>query len=471
MRSVAVVGGGITGLTAAFRLWERGIPVAVYEAGERVGGPIQTIRDDGYLAEFGPNTILETSPKVTTLVRDLGLESRRRDTDPRANKNYIVRGGKPIAVPVSELGFLRTPLFSTRAKLRLLAEPFVRRAAREESLAEFVVRRLGREFLDYAINPFVAGIYAGDPEKLSVRHAFPKIYALEKKYGSLILGKIFGARERRARAEKSAQTAAKFSFDEGLQVLIDALRDRLADSVRLRSPVSGVERAEVAGGTPAARCCWRVCTGGREGEHAAVLLTAPAHKLAGIEIDGKSSLAPLAQIPHPPVASVVLGFRREDVAHSLDGFGMLIPEVERFNILGTIFSSTLFGNRAPAGHVTLTSYIGGCRNPELALRDPAALVEITLGDLRRILGVSGAPRFRHVAVFPKAIPQYEVGFGRFKQLMSDIESKAPGLFFAGSFRDGIALGSSIASGDDAAARIASFVAADNPAEHRVGAAA
>ena len=197
-------------------------------------------------------------------------------------------------------------------------------------------------------------------------------------------------------------------------------------------------------------------------EHSAVLLAAPAYKLAEIELAVERpssagtapSLGPLRDIYYPPVASVVLGFRRADVPHALDGFGMLIPAVEKFSILGTLFSSSLFPNRAPAGHVLLTSYVGGVRAPELALRPEAELVALTLKDLGAILGVRGAPTYQHCVLYPRAIPQYEVGYGRFKTLMDDLEAAAPGLFLAGHYRNGISLGDSIIAGHEVADRIA-----------------
>ncbi len=456
MRSVAIIGGGITGLTAAFRLRQRSIPVTLYEASPRVGGVIQTVRQDGYLAEFGPNSILETSPKITSLIRDLGLEDRRLYSDPGAENRYLVRGGQPVLLPGSPLAFFRTKLFSGNAKLHLLKEPFVRRAPAdvEENLAEFVVRRLGREFLDYAINPFVAGVYAGDPSRLSVKHAFPRLHALEQRYGSLILGQFLGARERKQRGETSKQNAKKISFDEGLQVLTDTLQTQLAGTVRLQSSVCRLQQL--------ARV-WTVTTrtgnGEEQNRHAAVLFAGPTHKLPEIQLTTERSLdwSPLAEIIYPPVASLVLGFRREDVTHPLDGFGMLIPEVERFNILGAIFSSSLFPNRAPAGHVTLTCYLGGTRAPKLALLDAASLTELAMKDLRTLLGVQGQPTFRHHVIFPRAIPQYEVGFGRFKDLMNRLELNAPGLFLAGHYRDGISLGDSIISGHGVAERIEQFL--------------
>ncbi len=229
MKSVAIIGAGITGLTAAFYLMRKGIPVTVYEAGNRVGGVIESLRKDGYLAEFGPNTILETSPKVGQLVRDAGLQHRRMDPDPKSGARYVVRYRRPVEMPGSPLGFFTTELFSLKAKLAVLHEPFVpaRRDGKEESVAEFVVRRLGQEFLDHAIDALVAGVYAGDPAKLSVPQAFPKLAQLEANYGSLIKGQIFGAGERKKRGEVAKDRAPKFSFDEGLQVRTDTLRERL----------------------------------------------------------------------------------------------------------------------------------------------------------------------------------------------------------------------------------------------------
>ena len=448
MRSVAIIGAGITGLTAAFYLKRRGVRVTVYEAGPRAGGVIQSRRDGGWLAECGPNTILETSPKIAQLVRDAGLAARRMVNDPAAEARYLVRGQKAIAMPGSPLGFLTTKLFSFPAKLAVLREPFIkpRRDGVEESIAQFVVRRFNQEFLDHAIDALVAGIYAGDPHQLSLPHAFPKLKALEDNYGSMIKGQLFGARARKKSGEVAKDRAAKFSFDEGLQVLPDTLAATLGDDLKLDSPVEKLARSAEG---------WTVTTPGGPAVHDAVIYCGTAHRLAQLRVENPEPVdfSPFARIIYPPVASVVLGFRREDVAHPCAGFGMLIPKIEGLKILGTIFSSALFPNRAPAGHVTLTSYVGGARYPELAGQAQDRLVETVMGDLRLLLGVRGRPVFTHCAFYPRAIPQYNVGYGAYRNLLTDIETRTPGLHFAGHYRDGVSLGDSIVSGVNIAERL------------------
>jgi oxygen-dependent protoporphyrinogen oxidase len=454
---VAIIGAGITGLTAAWQARQSGLAPVVFEQSGRVGGVIGAMRCDDWLHELGPNSLLENSREVTGLIEALGLGSRRLYAAPEAKQRYVVRGGRPVAMPASPLGFLSTNLFSWRAKLALLGEPWRPRFAgpADESVADFVLRRLGREFLDYAINPFVGGVYAGDPAKLSVRHAFPKLYALEQEHGSLIRGAL-------ARRNTSGGPSGRiFSFPQGLGELPVALAQTLRPALHLHTTVKTLRRT--ADG-------WEIdyAKGGldRTDRFAAVICALPAEALATLDIEGAPRiprLESLRQIEQAPVVSVFTGFRRADVRHPLDGFGLLMPAVERGLILGTLFSSTLFPGRAPDGYVALTSFVGGVRDPELARVDDDAIVHLVQSELTRLLGVRQPAVFTHVQRCPRAIPQYTLGFQRHENAIAAVEAVAPHLFIGGNCRDGISLTHCIASGTRLAhAARASLRAAPNP---------
>jgi oxygen-dependent protoporphyrinogen oxidase len=457
MSSVAVIGGGITGLCAAYRLAQTGVEVKVFEASPRVGGVIQSKWSDGRLIEFGPHTILETSPLVTELIADLRLQNFRMDPDRSVNTRFVVRRGKLWPVPGGPLSLLTSGLFSPAAKLRLLAEPLIKPApvGLEESVAQFVRRRLGAEFLDYAVDPLVAGIYAGNPEKLSVPYAFPKLREVELRYRSLILGQFLGARERRRRHEVSKQNAHKFSFVDGLQTLPDALALALRGRVETSARVTQLEQGHYGWKVTAATSC-----GLRHGYFDAVLLALPAHALAKIHLRAGDdlNLSPCAQIEYPPMATAALSFARAAVKNPLRGFGFLVPRRENLHILGALFSSSLFPNRAPKGEVLITAFMGGSRAPDLPGRSPEELAGLAARDLSALLGIQGEPVKYHVASIPRAIPQYNVGFGAVKDWMRQTEKSAPGLYFAGPSCDGISVADCIVSAEKAARTLRAFLA-------------
>lgn len=441
------MGAGITGLCAAQRLLELGVDVEVYEASHRAGGVIQSVSAEGYLAEEGPNTLLAPAPWVRSWIRDLGLESDCLTSSAGADRRYLVRNSRPVVVPRSLQGWVTTPLLSPRAKLRVLGDLFVGRpdASVEESVADFVRRRLGQELLDYAINPLIGGIYAGDPELLSVRAAFPRLHRVESRFRSLLLGQFQVAREHRRTGEVPRDQAPKLSFRSGLEALTRALAHRLGPRLHLRCPVAAIRRRGLR---------WELETsaGGCSPSHSGLVVTAPAHALSRVDwVTGDGDdLHWLQDIRCAPIATLVLGFRRDQVAHPLDGFGVLVPAIERLPILGALFSSSLFPGRAPDGHVTLTCYLGGSRDPDLAFANRDHQVSEALRALRVLLGVHGSPTFIHHKIHPVGIPQYQLGFQRFLDRFALLEKRHPGLRFAGYSRNGISLLDCIEAGRGAA---------------------
>lgn len=411
-----MIGAGISGLTTAFHLARGGQRVAVLEASPRVGGSLETKADGPWRFELGPNTVLESHESVTRLIREAGLESEKVTASPSARRRYLWKGGRLHPLPSGPLGFLRTPLFPASAKLRLLREPWIARGGSEESIAAFVRRRLGQAFLDYAVGPFVSGVYAGDPERLSVVHAVPRIAELEREHGSLIRG---------AFARKGAgPRGAMFSFREGMEQLPRELARQIGD---VRTGVACRRIIRTAEG-------FRVETDSGPVEASRVVLSVPADAAARLlERDG------LAEIPYAPVSLVSTGWRREDVAHPLDGFGFLAPRKEGLRVLGVLFPSEIFPGLAPAGHVVLTAFAGGRTDPEVASWDDDRLRSEVLGELRRTVGVRGEPVVSTVRRWPRAIPQYELGHGRFLDMAREAEAALPGLRIGGNFLRGVSV--------------------------------
>ncbi len=443
---VAVIGAGITGLSAAVELRGRGAKVTVLESANRVGGVITTVRRDGFLVEAGPTSLTATA-QLEGLIDRLGIGEQRIATSPAAKRRYIVRDGALVALPDGPGALAGTKAISAGAKFALLREPLVRARhdQEDESLAALVRRRLDREILEYLVNPLIAGIYAGDPERLSVKYAMPALFHGERKHGSLIVGTMKEMKTKGGIVRQKGIT----SFTEGLGTLPTAMAASLGESMRTGTRVTRVDRI---GAT------WRLLAEGTHGgviDCDAVICATPAHALAtlGLPAEVMGALGPVTRIVHPPVATLALGFRREDVRHPLDGFGVLVPAVEKRTILGTLFSSSVFAGRAPDGHVLLTNFLGGLRSPEFGAADTNAVMPKVLADLRELLGVQGDPVFVNHQRWMQAIPQYELGHDRVVSAAASIESALPGLYLTGQWRAGVSLGDCIAQGQAAAARV------------------
>lgn len=442
---VAVLGAGITGLSIAYALKKRGLDVTVYEKKEKPGGVIQSRRENGWLVEEGPNTMLVRDRRTWDLLDELELTNRIAKPGDKAKKRFIVRDGRPLPAPMSLVDFLKTDLISAGAKFRLLKEPFAHAPGYDdESIAAFIRRRLGPEPLEYGVNPFVSGIYAGDPEQLSIKHTFNSLFKMEQKHGSLTQGFW-----KRSKKDGSAKRAL-ISFDGGIQLLPLTIARQLGDTLQLKAAVQSVSAAE--GG-------WEIgLQNGRKEMHRAVVSTIPGHRLYEVWVDEGSRLPfrKLAQIEYAPMSVLALGFRREQIDHPLDGFGMLIPEKEPFSLLGCLFSSSLFASRAPGGNALLTCFIGGARNPEGAFFSIQRLIVEVMPQLQELLGAKGKPVFQHHTYWEKAIPQYTVGYDTYLETMRQIEDTNPGFYLAGNYRGGVSVPDCILNGFDMAKRVAKF---------------
>ena len=447
---VIVVGAGLSGLVTAYRLQRSGLSVSVQvlESASRAGGVIGSVRCDGVLCELGPNSAMDTSPAINALLDELGIRGQRVDASTAASRRYVVSGGRLMPLPNSPASFVTTPLFSTGAKLRLFAEPFIGRSPQgeEESVAQFVSRRLGRDFLDYAVEPFVSGIYAGDPQYLSLPAAFPRLHELEQRYGSLFVGALRTALGRRKEAAgKSKVKATSFSFRDGMQTLTDALAAPL--QIKYDAPARQLARQDDGS--------WRVAAGEVVCSARAVVLAVPAHAAAPlVRAFAPGAAEALAAISYAPIAIVVSAYRRVGVAHPLDGFGFLAPAVERPNLLGTLFSSTMFAHRAEAGTVVFTSFLGGRRSPAQAAASDSELLQTVRRELGRLVGVSGQPLKHRITRWPQAIPQYTFGHRERMAVVEQSERDWPGLFFCANYRGGVSISDCISRGTETASIVA-----------------
>jgi protoporphyrinogen/coproporphyrinogen III oxidase len=452
---ITILGAGISGLAAAFWLNRKGFEIAVLESAKEPGGSMVTRYEDGFLIDYGPNSGLETTPLIAKLVEQAGLKDEMIYASETSNKRYILRNNQLHALPTHPVAFLKTKLFSPKAKLRLLAEPFSRKSREGyyQSISEFVKRRLGREFLDYAVNPFVAGIFAGNPDRLSVQSALPKLYRLEELYGGLFKGLILGAKERKKRAEPSKQRARMFSFKRGMQSFPAAIADKLGSRIRYDCEVESV----VKSGSKF-KVSYTHNHRLKEITTDIVLSAVPAYHAASILDDGENKLPDhLNNIYYPPVKVLYLGFRKKAVGRALDGFGFLIPEKENKTFLGAIWNSAIFPFRANDDMAAFTLFIGGARSPELFDNDDDGHTGTVIEEFREIMKIRKDPVFIAEKMWPKAIPQYNLGYIEHERYFETFESNNPGIFLSGNYRGGISVGDCIKNSELTVKRICKHI--------------
>ncbi len=442
---VVVIGGGISGLAAAFRLRGAGCEVVVLEADARHGGKVRTEAVGGYVVEHGPNGFLDSRTQVLELARDLGLGARITQADEAAKKRYLFLDGALKEAPIGPMSFLAGPLLSPKGKARMMAEPFVprRKGGGDESVYDFAARRIGREAAERLVDPMVTGIYAGDVKRLSLPAAFPRLHRLEVEHGGLMRGMAAMMKQRKADMGAAAGPSGRLtSFPGGLGEMIDALVGALDGAAQAGRPVTRLERVGAHG--------WKVhAAGGDPIDCDAVVLATPTDvmaKLVGPLADGAT--APLEAIRYAPAAVVAVGYRAVDLPRTLDGFGFLVPSGERRRVLGVLWSSTLFPGRAPGGHALLRCIVGGSRQPELLDLADDELIDVVVSELSITLGgAMTAPAFAKVVRWPAGIPQYELGHLDRVAAAEAAVRPLSGLHLAGNGLYGVSLADCIARAD------------------------
>lgn len=432
---VLVIGGGISGLACSYRLQQAGIPVRMLEASNRAGGLIATKREDGFLFELGPQSFLSTDA-LRGVIDRLNLGGELLQADRRAPR-YILQKRKLIPAPLAPPSLVTTPLFSAGTKWRLLTEILRCTAppSEEESVAAFVRRKFGNEILDRLVAPFISGIYAGDPERLSLPAAFPTLHEFEAKYGSVLRGAM------KSRPAKGAQQPGLCSFQDGMETLPRTIAGRLGDSLLLETKAAGLRHAKANG-----KAWFEVDVlrhDHRETMAASAVVVATPTEIASQILAGISGqLATLfSRIEYAPLAVISAGYRREQFKRPPEGFGFLVPRSEGLRALGTVFNSSLFAGRAPEGMVCLTSFAGGATDPALCQLGDREVTEIISLEVARVLGITGGPVATNLQRYERALPQYNLGHG---QIVKDLETAAAvtsGLFLAGNYLSGPSIGS------------------------------
>ena len=472
MKRVVIIGGGIAGLSAVWSLREHRsneeFEVVLLERGERFGGNIRTERSEGFLIEGGPDCFLSEKPWAMELIKRLGLADKLLPTNDKNRKTFVLSGGKLhvlpegviLMIPTRILPLATSSLISWPGKIRMAMELFIpkKKDSSDESLGEFVRRRLGKEALDKIAEPLVAGVHAGDPETMSVRASFPKFVQLEEDSGSLIKGMVrkmasmHKAKKPAAcrRGRTSPGSTMFMTMRDGLSELIETLTSRLLedgqDSLRTGAAVSTIEKKDGR--------YLVTLEGGERIEADALVVAAPAwaasNLLAGVD-QGLSDK--LRTIPYVSTATVSIAFRKKDIKHPLNGFGFVVPKVEKRRIMAATWTSVKFSHRAPDDSVLIRCFVGGSKNAELVDLDDAAMVKMVKEELRDIMGIEAEPVLTRVFRWRKSMPQYTIGHDERVKWIDERVASIPGLYLAGSAYHGIGISDSIRYGEVVAKKI------------------
>jgi oxygen-dependent protoporphyrinogen oxidase len=436
-----VIGGGVSGLVCAHALRKAGVDALVVEQSDRAGGAIRTERLDGYLLELGPQSFSGTA-QMLQLFDELGIRPQIVQA-PFGAPRYVLVNGTLKKVPMSPLALLSSGFVGLGTKLAVLRDVIGKSVPpeKDESIADFVRRKFSAEMLDRLVGPFVSGVYAGDPEKLSLRSSFPTLYEAEKTKGSVIRGMLANATKNSSGQPRQRPTL--LSFANGTQTFSDALAAKLGESLLLNTLVTSVAKG---GSEPTPAFQVTVRTGAEQHSLAAehiIVATPPgvaATLIRGVELEIAERLA---EIEYASIAVVSLGYKKSEIGDPLHGFGFLIPRSAGVRTLGSVWNTSLFPNRAPEGDALLTSFIGGATDPQAASLSADELTAMVHKEIASILKIGTAPTFSNVTVYPRALPQYNLGHGERLAAIDNARKKHSNLWLIGNYLLGPSIGACV----------------------------
>jgi len=457
-KQAVVIGGGISGLACAYKLQQGGVRVTLLESADHVGGLMGSVEKDGFLFESGPQSFQGTET-LLQLISELGIETELCTADPKAPR-YVLRNGKLMKIPMSPQAILSTSLLGLSSRWKVVSEPLhtTHPPGEEESVAKFVRRKFGHEILEYLVSPFVSGVYAGDPEKLSLRAAFPSLEEWERDYGSILRGAM---KSRSAKPKPSATAPPLCSFRKGLSTLAQTIGSKLGDQLLKGARVDEIRPRDTGAGASGIQFT-------RNGQqqtlmaHAIVMATPAPAASRLLEKIAPSLVTTLSGIAYAPVAVVGMGYYSKQIGQQLDGFGVLIPRAEKIRTLGIIWNSSLFQGRAADGRVALTGIVGGATDPDVVEETEETIASIVQIDSEGVLDIAGAPITSCVWKHPKALPQYNLGHGHVVKAIREGERATPGLFFTGNYLGGPSIGKCVEEGFATAAATAAYLESGAP---------
>jgi oxygen-dependent protoporphyrinogen oxidase len=441
-----IVGAGISGLTTAFALRKAGIDARIVDGASRPGGLIQSVRRDGYLVECGPQSF-SGNASLTSICRDLEILDRRILADSKAPRFVLINGALE-KVPLGP-GLLVSPLMGGGTRTALFRDVFGRSEApdSDESVASFIRRKFSPTLLDRLVGPFVSGIYAGDPEKLSLRAAFPILYEAEQTSGSVLRGLLKVMKARKAkRGPLPREKPTLQTFREGNDTLVRALAEKLGAYLSLEAEVISIRPLDPGREpkTPRFRVGLHTPSGEEFLETERLVLAVPTDRAGKLLAPlGRAFESQLRNVDYSGVAVVSLGYRKEDVGHPLDGFGFLVPRSSGLTVLGTVWNSSLFPGRAPGHHVLLTSFVGGATNPDATKQPADQLVALVHREIKPLMQLREGPVFSNVSVWPRALPQYNLGHTARMAAINNCRADFPGLYLTGNYMNGPAIGACV----------------------------